>query len=324
MSKNSKLGYFYLVLGIFTWSTIELTISEIHEESSPITINFLRFLIGGLVLLFYSLILGKNKSLKLFVKAAPKYYIPASILGLVIGMLLFTYGTTLTTSSLAATIFSSNPIIIAFFIMFKKGETKNATKIIGIVLGFFGVFVIISELNFHDFTNSDYLLGNILVFLGMILWCVDILIGKEIINNPNLFKKRKNVKSPDEINEVMQIDDLIIIGNIEFNSITFLCAALCYLPLLFIPQEMMTLQRLSVKAWLGIIYLGVVTAGIGYILFFKGLKMVDASKGINIFYLKPIFATLLAYLINGGDQLSNYLFIGIIIEIIALFLITKE
>ncbi|WP_371803483.1 DMT family transporter [Candidatus Lokiarchaeum ossiferum] len=307
MEKKTKIGYGYMIVGIFTWSTIELTIKLIQNESSPITLNFFRFSVGAVILLLYALITKRTRSLVLLIKQYPKYYIPASLLGLVIGMILFAIGTTYTDASFAATIFSSNPIIISLFMILFRNEKKNKKKIIGILLGFVGVLVIVTEFQFKAILNSDFFLGNILVFFGMALWCIDVIIGKE------LMKKRLVLSSEEDI----QIDSL------DFNLVTFISATLIYIPLLFYDNQWQIITNFTWTTWIGMLYLGIITTGLGYILFFKGIDMIEASKGINLFYLKPIFATILSYFILNEEP-TYFLLIGIVIEIIALLLITRE
>jgi drug/metabolite transporter (DMT)-like permease len=43
----------------------------------------------------------------------------------------------------------------------------------------------------------------------------------------------------------------------------------------------------------------VAAVGIGYLLYFEGLRRVTASHGTALFYLKPVLATVFAYLILG-------------------------
>ena len=122
--KGKNVGYFYLFIGIFTWATIEITVKLIQDSTSPITINFLRMLIGGLYLLIVNIESGDLEKLKYFIQTYPKYYIPASFLGLVLGQIFFIMGTTMTNASLSATIFSSNPILISSYMMLFQGKKK--------------------------------------------------------------------------------------------------------------------------------------------------------------------------------------------------------
>jgi drug/metabolite transporter (DMT)-like permease len=51
--------------------------------------------------------------------------------------------------------------------------------------------------------------------------------------------------------------------------------------------------------WGWLLYLGVVTVGLGYLLYFEGMRRVPASRGASLFYLKPVLAVLLAHYALG-------------------------
>lgn len=305
--KNNQIAFFYLFVGIFAWATIEITIVMLKNQKNinPITINFFRIFLGGLIILIYLIITGRYKNLISYVKKYPLYYIPASAIGLVAGLIIYTEGTMMTKASYAATIFSTNPIIISILSIYFLKEKITKNKIIGIFFGFFGVLLMITELNFSYFFNIDNLLGNFLVFIGMCLWCIDIILGKAQMN-----KARKD-------NNVTGYESEY------FNFLTMICAALIMSPFLIITGEFNILNDYNTKIWFGLFYLGIVTTGIGYVLFFKGLNKMEASKGINVFYLKPIIATILSFFILHEIP-NNYLYIGIIIEIVALILISRD
>ena len=172
------------------------------------------------------------------------------------------------------------------------------------LLGFFGVLMIITEFNFAGFLDADNLVGNLLVFLGMALWCIDVVVGKILLS--------KAAQNPDK----PQFDSN------DFNAVTFTLAGILMIPFLWMPGEWDILIHYSFEATAGVLYLGIVTGGIGYLFFFKGIKLMEASKGINVFYFKPIFATILAFILLG-EVPSNFLYLGILIEIVSMLLISK-
>ena len=59
--------------------------------------------------------------------------------------------------------------------------------------------------------------------------------------------------------------------------------------------------------WAWLLYLGIITVGIGYILYFEGLRRVPASRGVSLFYLKPILALLIAHTALGEPLSYNLL-----------------
>lgn len=304
-AKNARLGYFYLFIGIFTWATIEIVIKLLQGAVSPYVINYSRMVLGSMTLFVYIFLTKKGPNLLYLLRTYPWQTIIASIIGLAIGLSLYTYGTTGTRAAIAATIFSFNPVIVAIYMMNFGGESRNIWKWIGVILGFLGVLIIITQFNFVDFFKADYFMGNLLVFLGMILWCIHIIVGKNLFNitptQPNSYK----------------------ITSLDYNALTFFIAAVVMTPIMIFNGEFSAFTSISEEIWLQLLYLGIITTGFGYLWFFKGLALMDASKGINAFYFKPILATIMAFFILG-DVPNVHLFIGIGIEIIALLLVSKK
>lgn len=279
--------------------------SLIQDNTTPILINFLRFFIGGISLLFYNILTRNTQTLKNLIKTFPKSYLIASFFGLTIGMTLFAYGTSMTEPFLAAAIISSNPLLISTYMILFKGEKRSFKKIFGIILGFIGMIMIITDFKFKDFLQTEYMIGNILVFIGTALWCVDLIIGKTLLE-----KTKEN-------------EDNFKVTSLDFNIVTFLASSLFMIPLLTLPGEFTILINQNLRTWLILLYLGILATGVSYLLFFKGISKMEASKGINLVYLKPIFATTLSFVIFKTNP-SLFFYIGCTIEVLALIIISYE
>ncbi|MHA1822050.1 MAG: DMT family transporter [Promethearchaeota archaeon] len=320
-NNSSKKGFFYIFLGIFFWSTIEIVYKLIQNEVDALNANFWRMFFGGFVLLLYSATLkNSKKALKdqndiikegskgfiFFIKRYYLYYINASLVGLVVGQIIYLQGTKMTEAAYSATIFSANPIILSLLTIIFFKENKNLIKILGIIIGFIGVVFVITDFQFNNFFNSANIIGNFLVFIGMSLWCIDVFLGKAIMNKA----EKDNVVSGYESE--------------YFNAVTFILAAMIMLPFIIRLEGFDKMLNYSASAWLGLIYLGVVTGGIGYVLFFKGINMMEVSKGINIFYFKPIIASILSYFIFPSVHLKISLFLGILIEMLSLIMVSNN
>jgi drug/metabolite transporter (DMT)-like permease len=309
MEKSTLHGFLFLFIGIFFWATIELTIKLIQWNSTPITINFFRMLFGSIALLGYIFISKKTKSLWNFVRYYKVYYLTAALLGLAIGLTIYTFGTSLTQASIAATIFSANPIIIAIYMIGVQKEQRSGKKISGIILGFIGVVIVITQLQFDSLFTTENFLGNILVFLGMSLWCIHVIVG-------NLLLRKK-------IGPKLDGNAVLPVTNADYNGVTFLMSSVMMVPLLFLPNQISAIAGFTLSTWLGLMYLGFIAGGIGYICFFKGLSLMEASRGINAFYFKPIIATLLSIVLLGESP-GWSLYLGIVIEFIAIYFITRS
>ncbi len=167
------------------------------------------------------------------------------------------------------------------------------------------MLIIVTDLNFSAFVAVDNVVGNLIVFLGMIMWCINPLIGKKVIG------KKLNESDPH------------VVSNLDYNGASFLAAGAMMIPFIFVPGEIQLLSAFTWQTWIGIVYLGVFTSGIAYLLFFKGLESMEASRGINLFYLKPVLATILAIVVIHESP-SLYFYIGIGIEVVALIFIAHE
>ncbi len=304
MQRTNTIGYVYVFLAILLWSTLEIAIKLIQNTTSAILINLFRWVIGSLFFLVYIKVSRQEKSFWWFFRKYPQWYIPGAFFGLVLGMLGLAWGTTLTDASIAATIVSGNPIIISLYMLTIGKERRTFKKIFGIILGFLGMLIIVTELDFTQFMSKENVIGNLIVLFGMVFWCVHIIIGKRIIG-----KK-------------LSEDDAFQISNLDYNGVTFIVAGLLMVPFLLIPGEIATLSLFTWQTWLGMLYLGIFTSGIAYLFFFKGLEKIEASRGINLFYLKPIIATMFAILLIHEIP-TLYFFIGIAIEVIALIFISQ-
>jgi drug/metabolite transporter (DMT)-like permease len=303
---SNRTGYLLIFLGVFTWATVEITTKFLNGALSGFAINFFRLLFGGGTLVLYIIATRRTESFVYFTKTYPKWYIPATILGLVIGLLIFFIGVTLTQASVAATIFSANPIIVSCYMLIFGGERRSAKKITGIAIGFLGMVIAVTQFQFSSLLNSENLMGNVLVLVGMLLWCVHVIVGKYLLSRPQ--PQNSAVPKP---------------TSLDFNAISFIVGTICSLPFVFWWEPELLQFQFSANVWLIILYLGIITAGWGYVLFFMGLQRLEASRGINFFYLKPIIATVLAFfLLNEIPHWTLYLAIGI--EVLALFLVSKD
>ncbi|MHA1519107.1 MAG: DMT family transporter [Promethearchaeota archaeon] len=316
-----KIGAsFYLIGAVFLFATIEIGIKSIQGETTSLLTNFFRFFIGGISLLLYAIWKRRIPSLIHFIRKYPKYYLPAALIGLVGGMLLFTYGTSLTDASLSAAIISSNPIMISTYMILFQGEKRTTTKIIGNFLGFFGVVLIITELDFSEFASGGNLLGNLIVFLGTILWVVNLIIGKIVMKKSRVLAQETVYKA--ENGESTNLPQHTV-SSLDYNIVTFMVASLFMVPFLFTADHFSVIFSHTFETWMILLYLGVITTGFAYLLFFKGLETMEASKSSNMFYLKPIFSVILAFLFLNEIP-GIFFYIGGGIEIIALLLISHE
>ena len=113
--------------------------------------NFFRMSLSAIVILLYIIINRWIFPIYPVFQNISKILCFASVVGIFGGILVFMYGLALTEPAPAAAIFSSNPIVISTISIIFLKESKSVRKIIGIIIGFIGVFIIITEFNLLGF-----------------------------------------------------------------------------------------------------------------------------------------------------------------------------
>ena len=305
--KATFRAYTFILVGIFFMTTIEITYKLIQDYGTvpPALANFFRMSLSAFVILSYIAASGGISRFIQFLKLYPKYYITASIVGIFGGVLVFMYGLSLTDPAPAAAIFSSNPIVISTVSILFLKESKRVQKILGIIIGFIGVFIIITEFKISGFFEQTNQLGNLLVFIGDVLWSIGIVIGKACMNKSEDLKKTTGME------------------NFDLAGISFFISTFLMIPVVYIEREFSLILTFNWQTWIGVLFLGIFSTGVAYLFFYKGLSMVEASVGINLFYIKPVITTILGFFIFQAIPHYSF-FIGLVLEFIGLFLVTSK
>lgn len=150
----------------------------------PFIWSNIRFFIAGIIMLIITLLMKREHP-----KFSKKFFLPIislSLLGMALGQGLFLFGLKLTTSVNTAILTSTIPILTALIVVFRKQESLNIYKIIGIVLAFIGV-IFIRDLSTMSF-NSETFIGDLLVFCGALCFALYLSYGKNfLMNNDNMW-----------------------------------------------------------------------------------------------------------------------------------------
>jgi drug/metabolite transporter (DMT)-like permease len=245
---------------------LEVTGKMIGHEVDPISITYLRFLVGGLFLLPFAIKSKKEKTVIL----SRRDFRELSLLGILnvtIAMFALQLSVYFGKASIAAILISANPIFVGIFGRIILKEKVNLWQKIGITLGLVGVAMIILQEN-HSSEARNIWLGIGCGLISTISFGLYTVLSKKYIRQ---------------------------YGNAITNSISFLVGSICLLLIYYILP--FTHDNIfSFKNMLVILYLGVFVSGIAYVSYFKGLEKISAAKGAAFFFLKPILAVFLAAL----------------------------
>ncbi len=282
------------ILIIFIGSLIAGAVSPVTKigliRIPPFSFSFIRFLISSICLLpfFFNSKIKINEDFRnlLLISLLP-----------ILNIALFVLGVKVTTASIAQMLYAATPILtgISAFYLFK--DRMQAKKWLSIVIGLIGVaLVIFLPLIQKNSLYSGNLQGNILISLGVIVYSIYVVLSK----------KYQKIYSPLFITSVF-----IFLGTIVF--------------LLLSLWELKTssdwLFQLKTQSVYAILYVSIFGTVLSYLLGQYAIKFGGPVLASLAFYLQPIFAYGVSYMLLG-EQLTVGLLVGTILVFISIALTT--
>ena len=288
MRETKSLDYFLLTILALFWASSFFNIKIATYSYGPLTIAFLRIFFGAIpvVLLCYL------KKIKIEAFSKDWYWFAAiGIINLVIPFFLIAYGVQKVQSNLAAILMASTPLTAAglahFFI---KNEKINFVKSLGILIGFSGIVFLF----FDDILiNENNIFSAFLILFGSCFYVVGGLLTLKISN-----KKNENVTA-----------SILIWGTLVLLPVS-----------LFFEQPWNLTPRLD--STLALIYLGIFSTGIAWLLRFYILKHNGLVFQAQVAYLIPIFGVILGFLILN-EAITPKVIITLIAVIIGIYIVKK-
>lgn len=139
-------GYIFVLVTAFLFGTMETALKFFGGMFHPIQITFLRFLIGGLVLMPMAFSALKKKNVQLNGQDL-KFFLFSGFLGVVVSMILYQMAIVYGKASVNGVIFSCNPVFVVLFAYFLLGEPIDKLTIFSLMASFAGIVCIVNPVN---------------------------------------------------------------------------------------------------------------------------------------------------------------------------------
>ena len=284
-SMGSKDWAMLLLLSLL-WGGSFFFIGVAVTELPPLTIVTLRVGIAAITLWIVLLAAGYEvpKTLKLW-----RIFFIMGLLNNVIPFALIVWGQTHIGAGLASIINATTPFFTVLIAgVFLADEHMTRPKIVGVLVGLFGVSLLIGADSLPD-------LG---LDMGLETLAQLAIIGAAIAyGSASVFGRR--FKS---------------LGISPFSTAVgqLTAATVILIPLTFILERPEQLANPSLNVWLAILALAIFSTALGYILFFRILSSSGATNVVLMTFLVPITASFLGWLILD-EQLHSRHFIGMAI-----------
>ena len=262
MKQPSLFDYFLLIFLALIWASAFFNIKIATYSFGPITIAFLRVFFGAIPVL----LLCYYKKIK--VEAFSKdwhWFAMIGFINLVAPFYLIAYGVQSVQSNLAAILMSTTPLsstVLGHF--YTKNEKFNFVKTIGILIGFSGILYLFSD---NILINENNILSALLILLGSTCYVIGGVLTLKISK-----KKNENVT-----------------GSI------LIWAVIILIPIVSFAEQPWNINP-RLDSTISVMYLGLVSTGIAWLLRFKILVKNGLIFQSQVSYLIPIFGTILSYI----------------------------
>jgi drug/metabolite transporter (DMT)-like permease len=245
------------------------------RELEPLAFGLYRFLIAAAV---FTALLAAKKQLRLPRRSDWGAFLWLAFLVVPLNQGLFLYGMKYTLASHGALFYATTPIMVFGLSCLFLGERANLMKAGGIVLGFAGVLLVLSDQRIA--ISRETLKGDALILIAVATWAAYTILGKKILS---------------------RYPPLYVTG-----------ASLTLGFLMFVPVGLYPALRqdYSAVSWAGvasILYLALLTSVLGYLVWIWGLSKLEASKVTVLSNLQPILAALLAWFFLGETVTVRFL-----------------
>lgn len=281
-----KKAYGFVVLTALLFSTMEVACKVAGNDLDPFQLTFLRFLIGGLILLPFGITEMKKKEIKLNRKDLLNLLCVGTI-GIPVSMVLFQIGIMNCNASSASVMFSVNPLFTMVCAHLLTNEKVTKYRLAALAVGIIGLFFIIRPWDVQE-GNTAY--GTVCLLLAAITFGFYTVAGK--------ITSQK-------------------IGSVAQAAISFLMGSVVLLVVIIIAGKPVfdgIADNIPI-----VLYTGIFITGLGYYFYFTSIKLSDATTGSFAFFLKPALAPIIAVIVLGETILWNT-FVGIGIILIASYM----
>jgi drug/metabolite transporter (DMT)-like permease len=292
--RRHAFSWFMLITANTLWAASYVAAKFVLRDTSVNLMLALRMSISALVLL--PLLIALRKELNLTRKDIPQLALLA-LAGFVINKILEYGGLALTTASDVALLITSESIFTAALSWILLRERFKRMTGAALLLGLLGVYMIVERSLVPNIPSGGVLriIGDLMVVLALLLEAFYTVRGKALL-----------VKHP----------PLLITAASIVGSMLFWGPSAAW--------EILTTgwHPLGLVAWLGVLWMALMSTVVAYFAWFRGLASVDGSAAASALFVQPLLGTVLAIVLLN-EQLTPMTVIGGMLIMLSVYLISR-
>lgn len=283
-----KKSMVYILGAAFLFGTMEVALKLAGAAFSAPQLTFLRFFIGGVFLLPFALRDLKKRQCKLE-KGDWLYLFSLGFVCICVSMVLFQIGVMRTNANLAAVIISASPVFTMIFAQFLVNETFTKRKAATLILNVIGLVIVANPVKIIG--GKSGIDGILITLLASVAFGFYTALGKKRIAK---------------------------IGGIAQNSLSFILGSAVLLLVLLVTRQPVV-GGITPKSIPLLLYLGIMVTGVGYYCYIKAIELSGPSNASITFFIKPVFAPVIAFLVLK-EPITINLVVGIVFILIGSYL----
>lgn len=288
--KNTLIGSLFLILASSIWGGMYVVVKVVVAVIPPLELVWMRYVIALVALFIIGLVTKQSWKIK---KRHFGIIIAIAMIGYVISIVTQETGTMLSTAQMGAIITSTTPAFMVLFASLLLKERLTLKKAISVILATIGVITIVGI----DNINTSSTLGGISLIIAALTWALMSVLIKRL---------------PDDYSQIV------------VTTYATLIAVVVLTPVVIPRLPKITMSDLTDPTiWGGLIYLGIISTAIAFLLWSRGLQMLSASNGGLYFFFQPIVGALLGWLILG-ETISVTFWIGSFLILFGVLIVIKD
>jgi drug/metabolite transporter (DMT)-like permease len=277
-----------VVVWAFAFPFIKIGLNDLSFTN----LTIMRFFVVCIVLIAILLLQPKR-----FSKLHKKDIIPIFMLGF-FGVMVYhlglNYGEQYISPGAASLIIATIPVLVVIMALVFLKEKITSKKLLGVIIALCGV-VIISILGTPGASiEINYIHGALAVVIAAVMGAFYTIAGKKLLERYTA---------------------------LSLTVYAMLFGSVALIPLLFLnPSIIDQVTAMSAYSWFAIVFLGVFSTVIGYVLWYVGLEIKSTSEVSVYLYAIPVLSTIISYFLFD-DKITLFFVLGGILVIVGLVLV---
>ena len=294
MSNSKLFPYAEALFAVIVWGASFIATKVALQDLSPITLVWLRFLMGVVIL---GLVVMFRRQFTLPEKKEWGYFALLGFLGITFHQWLQSNALQTSEAGTTAWIVSTTPVFMAVLGWFLLKERLGWTKSLGILLAFLGVLVVIARGDLSSISIGKFgAPGDVLVLISAVNWAVFSALS------------RRGLKTH---SASLMMFFIMLLG-------------WAFTTLIFIPTSGMgEILSVTSNTWMAVGFLGVFCSGLAYIAWYDALQALSTAQTGVFLYIEPLVTVVVAFFVLG-EPITPALLIGGAVILFGVWLVNRN